>query len=33
MAADNKMLLEGDAHIVAYPVNMDNQVLKISTKE
>ena len=29
MAVDNKNLLEGDAYIAAYPVNIDNKIIKI----
>lgn len=32
MAADDKKLLEGDAHIVAYPVNVDNKIIKMTKK-
>lgn len=30
MAADNKMLLEGDANIVAYPIGIDNKPIQIT---
>ena len=32
MAADDKKLLEGDARIVAYPVNVDNKIIKMTKK-
>lgn len=33
MAVDDKNLLEGDAHIVAYPVNIDNKIIKTKKGE